>query len=495
MTPARSYRLAARDTTGLFLGLGPSELVMIGAGFAVAVLLRLAGLPLVVVAAPLVAATGGARLRIGGQRVYRWLPLLTGWIAGSATGRRLWRRSLPLLPGTTVGVHPLPPVLRGLDVVETTGTARTAPPWAAVRDRRSARLTAVMPVRGTGFVGADPSVQDALLAAWGDALSMQAASGGPVVQIGWSHQARTSALDAHRSWVDARAGANDQNTAARAGYFAAVDEIASLAAEHETVVWLTVSGHRIPGRGRLIDRAASHLPAAVDTLLAALDGAGVQVDAPLPAADLWRLLRRRSDLAPIGDTSTAIPLAERMGLVRGHNGVPLAMDTGWSELHLDDAWHRTYWVETWPRRPVPADWLAGFLGSGESTTMTVLYRPIEPGRSQRRIESQLVKLAAHRARKEDKARRISETDERAEEAVHELESELASGFAEVLYLGLISVTGASLEELDRRCQTAEQTARAAQMGLRVLHGRQDVAWAATLPFGLAEPGLVEVAGL
>jgi hypothetical protein len=33
------------------------------------------------------------------------------------------------------------------------------------------------------------------------------------------------------------------------------------------------------------------------------------------------------------------------------------------------------------------------------------------------------------------------------------------------------------------------------MGLRVLHGRQDVAWAASLPFGLAEPGLLEVAGL
>jgi hypothetical protein len=31
--------------------------------------------------------------------------------------------------------------------------------------------------------------------------------------------------------------------------------------------------------------------------------------------------------------------------------------------------------------------------------------------------------------------------------------------------------------------------------LRVLHGRQDVAWAAALPFGLVEPGLLEVMGV
>ena len=127
--------------------------------------------------------------------------------------------------------------------------------------------------------------------------------------------------------------------------------------------------------------------------------------------------------------------------------------------------------------------------------MTVLHRPLDPERSQRRIESQMVKLTANRVRKQDKDRRVTETDLRTEQAVHDLETELASGYAEVLYLGLVTVSSPTLEDLDAAGRRLEQAARAQGMGLRVLHGRQDVAWAASLPFGLAEPGLLEVVGV
>jgi hypothetical protein len=127
--------------------------------------------------------------------------------------------------------------------------------------------------------------------------------------------------------------------------------------------------------------------------------------------------------------------------------------------------------------------------------MTVLHRPLAPERSQRRIESQLVKLSAHRARKEDRQRRVTEADERTEQAVRDLEAELASGYSEVLYLGLVAITAASLEELDAAGRRVEQAARSHGMGLRVLHRRQDVAWVASLPFGLAAPGLLDEVGL
>jgi hypothetical protein len=127
--------------------------------------------------------------------------------------------------------------------------------------------------------------------------------------------------------------------------------------------------------------------------------------------------------------------------------------------------------------------------------MTVMHRPLDPERSQRRIESQLVKLSAHRARKEERQRRVTEADERTEAAVRDLEAELASGYSEVLYLGLVAVCAPSLDELDTAGRRVEQAARAHGLGLRVLHGRQDVAWAASLPFGLAGPGLLDEAGL
>jgi hypothetical protein len=188
-------------------------------------------------------------------------------------------------------------------------------------------------------------------------------------------------------------------------------------------------------------------------------------------------------------------LAARLGLVGGHNGGPLAVAAGWSELRMDGMFHRVWWVESWPRRPQPGDWLAGFLATGEPLALTVVHRPLDPERSQRRIESQLVKLSAHRARKEDRQQRVTEADERTETAVHDLETELASGYSEVLYLGLVSVAAPSLDELDAAGRRVEQSARAHGMGLRVLHGRQDTGWAATLPFGLVGPGLLDEVGL
>jgi hypothetical protein len=171
------------------------------------------------------------------------------------------------------------------------------------------------------------------------------------------------------------------------------------------------------------------------------------------------------------------------------------METAWSSVRIDGAFHRAYWVESWPRRPVPAGWLQGFLAGGESMVMTVVHRPVDPARSDRRIDSQLVKLGAHRARKEQKSRRVTEADRRAEQAMQDLESELASGYGETVYLGLITVTAPSLAELEDQCRVVEQAARSAQLGLRVLHGRQDVAWAASLPLGLTEPGPLELVGL
>lgn len=487
----RSYRLTARDNSGVFLGLSAGEILLIGTGFTATIVLRLAALPVLVSAVPLLVAAAAAKVRIDGRAVWQWLPLLASWSTSSLRGRHRWRTSLPLLP--TPGGRPVdpPPVLRGIDITEIPDGAR---PFGAVRDRRAARLTAVVSVRAGRFTSADRSVQDALLAAWGDLLAVHATANSPVVQLGWSDQASPSTLSAHRAWLDTLPGDSAGSTEGRERYDAVVESVAPLAVEHETVLWITVSGREIAGRGKLMDRATAVLPSAMDTLTGCLHDAGLQAGAPLSTPELWRLLRSRCDPAPPDGIDGAVALAERMGLIAADNGGPVAMDTAWSEVHIDGAWHRTYWIEAWPRRPVPADWLSGFLAGIESAVVTVIYRPLDPARSHRRIDSQLVKLQAHRARKQDRGRRVTEVDERTELAVHDLEADLASGHAETLYLGLVCVTAQTLDELDVRCRAVEQTARGAQMALRVIHGRQDVAWAATLPFGLTDPGLVDLAG-
>jgi hypothetical protein len=487
----RTYRLEPRDATGIFLGLGAAECALLGSGMVATLLLRLGGAPILLSAAPALATSGLAKLRLGGHPLYHWLPLVLQWSSTGFTGRRRWRGPLPLLPLAGERGRPaeMPAVLRGIDIVEVPHDGRRL---AAVRERRGARLTAVIAVGPMGFAGTDPAAQEALLAGWGEALANAAGTGSAVVQVGWSYNARPGALSEHRGWLESRL---DTGQDTDADYASLVDEVAAFATAHETHVWITVSGTSIAGRGKPLDKAAAQLPTAVESLVTILGDAGLDVGQPLAVHGLWNLLRKRCDPFDRAEGGDAAGLAERMGLLGQHNGRPLAVDPAWSELRMDGAWHRTYWIETWPRRPMPADWLAGFLTSLRCATLTVVHRPIDPARSHRRIEGQLVKLSAHRARKEEKARRVTEADRRTEEAAQELEAELTSGYAELLYLGLVDVAAATVEDLDNRSHEVELAARAAQLGLRVLHGRQDVAWAASLPFGLTEPGALDLMGL
>ena len=163
-------------------------------------------------------------------------------------------------------------------------------------DRRAGRLTAVLVVEGAQFACQDTGAQDALLASWGDVLGGTAATGSPVVQIGWSDAATMSGLAEHRRWADDRLAEVDGTIGDPASYQDLLAEMTGLATAHETVVWITVAGAQVrDGHGKPLERAAAHLPAAVDNLTAALTAAGLHTAGPLPAVGLWRLLRARID--------------------------------------------------------------------------------------------------------------------------------------------------------------------------------------------------------
>jgi hypothetical protein len=476
------------------MGLSARELAVLGSGLFVSIFFRLAGMPGAVAFVPFALSAVLAKAKVGSRPVLEWVPLLTSWAAAGVTGRRRWAAPLPLLP-TTDGAA-LPPALRGVEVREIPvgGDGRT---MAVVSDRRGTRLTVVLAVRGGQFAASDTSRQDGMLEGWGTVLSSFAEASSPVVQVGWSEMATPDVLASHRDWCATRLTAVGVGAGDPDGYLALVDELSGVATAHRTVVWLTVDGQRARDvKGRPASRAEAHLPVAVDNLEAALFDAGLESTGPMGAAELRQLLRERIDPCdPPGPPNPSTgSLAERLGLTDAETG-PMAVSTAWSQMRMDTSFHRTLWVASWPRRPVAADWLNGFLVAGTSRTMTVIHRPVDPTTSQRRIESQLAKLAAHTARKEEKDRRVTEADRRTEEAVHELEAEVASGYSEVLYLGLVTVSAPTLDALDEACRHTVQSARTHGIGLRVLYGRQDVAWAASLPFGLVEPGLLEVMGL
>lgn len=490
--PERTYRLEPLDTSGVFLGLGLVQCVLVGAGITLSVFAITAGAPVPVAAVPIVVAAATSFARAGGHPAWEWLPLVAGWIWTRLRRGHGWRAPLPLW-STRNAKAPLPPCLDGLDIV--------AVPWrptselGAVRDRHRRTLTAVIPVTGPQFVVEPRGDQERLLDGWGDVLGQFAVERGVVTHLAWSDLARPSGMHDHLAWLGDRPR-GERNQAATSSYRDLVDAGTATAISHDVVVTLTASRDRL-GRHRAgSDSADEHLQRALtmstEALLRGLRSAGLAAAAPLDCAAIQRLLRARIDpVAPRPQRTTRGRLIDRLALVRSATAGPLAVDAEWRHVRIDGAYHRTWWIGTWPRLAVPPSWLEPFLsGGGITRTMTVILVPVPNHQSRRRIERDLVKLESDATTKADKGRRVDARHGRATQALLDREEELVAGYPEMAYTGLVTVSAPTLDDLDEHGEIIEQLARENGMDLRVLDARQDIAWAAALPLGLAPATLL-----
>ena len=481
----RLYQLEPLDASGVFLGLGVVQCGLLGGGIFVAVAAISAGVPVLVAAIPGVGATVLSLARVGGHPAWEWLPLGSAWVWSGFTRGRQWSPPLPLWPVDAQRPPPLPPCLAGLEVIEV--------PWrggselAAVHDAVGHALTAVVPVRGAQFLLEARGDQERLVAGWGEVLSQFATEGGTVAHICWSDLVRPSGLQRHTDALPERPGGTP-HPAAQASYRALLEEPAPAATSHDVVVSITVTAERLRRRrgGSREERLGDALGIAVEGLLRALGSAGLEATDPLDAMGLWRMLRLHVDPTGGGSSRVRRRLGQRLGLVTPASAGPLMMETDWRAIRLDAAWQRIWWVASWPRLAVPPAWLEPFLSpTGVTRTMTVAMVPVSTYRSRRRIERDLVKLESDATVKEEKGRRIDARHQRATQALLEREREIVAGFAEMGYVGLVTVSARSEDELEEHAEIVEQRAHEAGMELRVLDGRQDVAWAGGLPLGLA----------
>jgi hypothetical protein len=484
---ARTYRLEPLDQSGVFLGLGVLQCVILGSGILGAVLAISAGAPVPVAAAPLLTAVGVAFGRIGGRAVWEWVPLLVEWSwAGCRRGRR-WHAALPLWP--TADPAPAPPCLEGLEIVAVDW--RATGDLGAVRDHQRSTLTVAVPVTGPEFVVQPAMEQERLLAGWGDLLAQFAVERSVVAHLAWSDLARPAGLQEHTTWLDH----HDRDTPhpeAESSYRELLQRGADATTSHEVVVTLTVARDRL-GRqgGDAEDRFSRALVTSVEALLRGLRAAGLTAAEPLDPRALQRLVRLRIAPHATKQGPLAGRLADRLQNVVASTAGPLAVESRWHEVRVDAAWHRTWWIGSWPRLAVAPSWLEPFLAAGGITrAMTVVLVPVPTHQSRRRIERDLVKLDSDATTREEKGRRVDARHRRATQALLDREEELVAGYPEVAYAGLVTVSAPSLELLDAHGEIVEQLAREHGMDIRVLDARQDVAWAAALPLGLAPSTLL-----
>jgi hypothetical protein len=480
---ARTYRLEPRDTTGVLLGLSAGQCLLAGGGLAAGVVLTTAGVSILVsvITVALCAAIAFGRYR--GTPLWNWVVVAVTW--RSARRRRHWRTDL----WSALGPAPSPPpCLAGLTITTHHDDGQAL---GVIEDRQRHTLTAAFAVHGGEFLLEDPTDQEHLLARWGEVLGQFASDAGVVSHLAWSVLSQPSGLQLHRAWLEIATPESHDGDRPRSSYKDLVDAAPARAMTHQIVVTVTVSAARLPRARAQAGPPAARLHRALLTALAVLQrsltSAGLTATTPFDADSLIGLLRAHVDpLGPRPLPGQETPRGRRrLGDLGG--AAPQAIQASWDHLQLDGTFQRTWWIADWPRHALPAAWLEPALTAtaGVTRTTTLHLAPVSAYQSRRRIERDLIKLESEAASREEKGRRVDARHRRATQAILDREHEIVAGYPEVAYLGLITVAAASLDALEADSEILEQEARSHGLELRVLYARQDLAWAAALPFGLA----------
>ncbi|ABW10792.1 hypothetical protein Franean1_1340 [Parafrankia sp. EAN1pec] len=500
------YRLTRRRSGATHFGLAGAPLVLVAGGFAALVLLPLLT-DSVAIGVVVAAACGlAAFLPVpGGGPVYQAVPLAMRHLARRVGRRHQWTASLPLLAGAPATAEStrgearrlLPPPLRGLEILtvpraSATGATRSLAPIALIHDRRAGTLTAVLSARGSEFGLLEPADQHHRLSAWAQVLSNTARDSG-VVRLGWSLWSAPVSPADHVHWLKDRhpdtATAGVGHTRAAEDYQTLLENAAATLTRHDLRLWLSLDTGRLPRRADPTDAAAQ----AALTLAERCRAAGLVVDDPDSPVGVAEALRLRADPSVAATLSRVQrTLAQQMGTASVIDGVhagPLSMHAQWDAVRIDDVWHRVFWVSQWPTAALHPGWLDPLLFDVSCVrTVALLLEPVSARASRRRINSDAVEVESRMAVRERHGFRVPTHLAGAQQQVDEREAELHAGHAEYGYLALVDIAAPTRGDLDDASrQLVDVAAFAGINEIRPLHGRHDLAWAATLPTGRA-PG-------
>jgi len=486
----RSYRLAAPDRTGAILGLSHRAVGVLSAGLVVGVLAFSAGSPPlgIGVAGFCVALVVG---RADGGPLIETLPTRIGWWWQRSTGRTQWNAALPLpVKGDS---PPWPPPLDGQHLLAVgpdghgiVGVGEIGVVW----DQPLGIVAVTVSVAGRHFGLVDPAEQDAALARWGEAIAGFARERTPVSQVAWSEWAAPAGISEHLAFLDAHCHDPD-STPARV-YRHMVAGAGPTATRHQVAVTVSVQIGKPPKnrqgrRGTGSARAAAVVALAGEVRLFSdrLAAGGLAVSAPWDVATVCAAVRSRLDPSALaGMDRRSSSLAAAAGIIRPTDSGPMATRSAWECWRADGSFHRSFYVVDWPRLAMPAGWMGPLLGwAGTVRSFSVVMEPVAPRQSAQAVRRAATKLDSDHQHRTSQGFRIGAGLRRAQEAVAEREEELISGYRELTYAGIITLTAPTLDDLDRHSDDITQVAGSAGIELRALHGRHDQAFVVSLPVG------------
>ncbi|MEL6893363.1 MAG: SCO6880 family protein, partial [Actinomycetota bacterium] len=469
----RGYRFGERRRSGIF-GTIPPVLAAIGAVALAAGWMAIAGYVPVPICIVVVVFCGWLWFgKIRERPAHEILPALVPWWWRKLRSQQRWYRPVVLVAD---GEQPaaLPPALSGLDVFEvdvdwpTIGHSGSV---GVVRDRTAGTVTAVLRVGGDGQFGlVDSASQDMRIDEWGAAIAGFAREHSPVARVSfhdWTAPVpiRNTVARLESAWAD------EAEHPARDSYLQLLNETSATVLDHDVLVEVTVHLNRVPkARGDSGLATGLRTVAEQARLFAGrLNTSGLRVDGVLSASDVVTAMRVRSDPAVVEHLATLnASLAAATGAAAPTFG-PMHVDDRLGSVVVDGAWHRSWWFARWPRREVAASWLDGLVfESGCTRTFTAVFEPLAPSRSDSDVDRERTQREANIETRRRKGFIVRRADEKAVAEVEAREVELASGYVECLYTGLLTLTAPTGELLDQQAADLEQVAANAGIELQPL---------------------------
>jgi hypothetical protein len=460
--PQTRYRFAPRDRTGWLLGLSGTQCLLLAGGLALAGV----ALPTSPLAALLVVCTAAlaAFASWNQQPAASEAVLRIHWGTRHLRKQTVWTSPQPFVRSTA---PQLPKRFGRLRFWGAASPAWPNHPITVVEDQAEQTYTVLLPAATRGFALLEPGDQERLLAGWGELLGGFTSARHPVVRLTvseWAGRSDTTTL------ADALIAPDGDPTATEV-YRDLLAAAGPASSRHETLLALTVRPERTQRR--------SAGPAGVTVALeqarlltARLDGIGIDTDAPLAPADVARLLRSRTGGQPPASAAPALPAS-----------APMSMRTSWDHVQLDAACHAVYWIAEWPRLPVTPTWLEPLLlHPGGTRTLTLHIEPVSARDAARQVRRDATRLVADQHQRERSGWRVDATHERTRTEVEQREHELAAGYAELNYLGLLTITAPTTSALEAACREFEDIASQVGVELRRLNGQHDLALPSSLGF-------------
>jgi hypothetical protein len=399
---------------------------------------------------------------VRGRALVSWLPIVGHWMLRRALHRTQWlSRPLRPAPGGSVAI---PGLQRPLDLLisDATGAAYLA-------DRQAGTVTAIVEVTGRGFVLADSALQDHRVGAWGRVLASLCQQP-DVVRLQVVHRTAPCGSASVRRWWATNAMTGAPWASRLMAELLADAEVSSDRQQCLVAVALRRSGirHNRADEIRALDQQLA-------TFASVLAAAEIDVRGWLPPARLRHVVRSAYD--PTGAS-----------LVDPHSATPnstspwvgaMAVTESWDSLRTDSAQHAVYWIQEWPRSDVHPGFLQPLtLSPGARRAFTLLAEPVPASKAFREIRRAKVERAADAAQR-SRIGRIEDEATRAEAAdLVRREQDLVAGHGDMRFVGLVTVSATTGEQLATACRATETAAAQAMCELRLLAGQQGQAFAA-----------------